>query len=277
MARRGKSQAKRNGGSSLPGWAWLLIGAVLALAVVAIVPKHIKPERNSDGFFRPRPNPEARPAVSALDETDPPRPRPRPTTSERSLPEPTSEPDYDFYTVLPGETALSDAELAENARAEANAAQEHEQAELKARAEAAAKAAATTRERQRTERATARTENRPPARATPPTATPPTTTHPDAATPATPAKPAANDSIAPAQTPSRYLLQAGAFSSAAEAETLKAQIALLGLQARIESGTANGKPVHRVRLGPYASANEISEIKQRLGIGGVTAQAVRIE
>jgi len=32
-----------------------------------------------------------------------------------------------------------------------------------------------------------------------------------------------------------------------------------------------------VRLGPYASANELSEIKQRLGDGGVSAQAVRIE
>ena len=35
-ARRSKSQARRNGGGSdgLPGWAWMIIGVVLALGVV---------------------------------------------------------------------------------------------------------------------------------------------------------------------------------------------------------------------------------------------------
>jgi len=231
MARRGKSQARRSGrdGSSLPGWVWLLIGAVLALVVVMLAPKYLKSGRGDDGFFRPRPNPAAQPVISALDETEPP---PRATSSPRPLPAPLSEPDFDFYTVLPEqETAISDAELAALADS-------------------------------RTSPASAPT-------------TPVPSTHPDAAALAVPPSPATT--TATARTPGRYLLQAGAFSNPAEAESLKAQIALLGLQARIEPGTVDGKPIHRVRLGPYASASELTAIKQRLGNGGLSALAVRVE
>jgi len=138
MARRGKSQARRSGsGGSLPGWVWLLIGALLALVLVLLAPRYFKSSSRDDGFFRPRPNADARPAISALDEHDPP-----PARAQRPLPAPLVEPDYDFYTVLPEqETALSDTELAARARAEARIAQEQERAEIKARAVAAAASA----------------------------------------------------------------------------------------------------------------------------------------
>jgi len=37
-ARRGKSQARRNGGNSggLPGWAWLVLGVVITIIVVVV-------------------------------------------------------------------------------------------------------------------------------------------------------------------------------------------------------------------------------------------------
>jgi len=251
MARRGKSQARRSGqGGSLPGWLWLLIGAVLTLVAVLVVPKYMVPDRGSERFFRPRPNPEARPAISALEEAAPPRPRP---ANERPLPAPLAEPDYDFYTLLPGESVPAEPA----ARAHAG----HEPATTTARAE--------TPSPQAREHTATTSRTRPP-----PPAPPPAASHPDAATPSTPP---ASKEMARAEVPSRYLLQAGTFNSAAEAESLKAQIALLGLQARIEPGTAGGKPVHRVRLGPYANADELTAIQQRLGDGGVTAQAVHTD
>jgi len=228
MARRGKSQARRTDGGSLPGWVWLLLGAALALVLVVVAPRYFKSERDADGFFRPRPNPHAQPVISALDEADPPK-TPQAATP-RPLPAPVAEPGYDFYTLLPErETAISDAELARLA------------------------------------------EVREPSA---PAAPPLPATHPDAATLATPS---ADAPVASAEVASRYLLQVGAFSNPAEAESLKAQIALLGLQAQVESGTLDGKPIHRVRLGPYTSAAELAKIKQRLGNGGLSALAVRIE
>lgn len=250
-ARRGKSQARRSGGNTggLPGWAWMVLGIVLALAAVLVLPRYFKPD-DEDGFFRPRPNPDARPAVSAIDEDLPPPPGSR--AAEDQAPAATAQPDYDFYTVLPGqEVAMTDAELAASAREEA--------------------------ERQR-RIAEAR-------QATP---------HPDAADPATrPAalpedpspQPAATatapsgttTSAAPASAGARYILQAGAFSTAGDAEALKARIALLGLGARVEPGTANGKTVYRVRMGPYGTATELAEAKQKLGNGGLPALAIKAQ
>ncbi|HRN62738.1 MAG TPA: SPOR domain-containing protein, partial [Luteimonas sp.] len=60
-----------------------------------------------------------------------------------------------------------------------------------------------------------------------------------------------------------------------DADALKARIALLGLSARVESGTANGKTVYRVRMGPYGTATELAEAKQKLGNGGLPALAIR--
>ena len=62
-ARRGKSQARRNNGSNgLPGWAWLVIGVLATLLAVIMVPRLLKSDGAADGFFRPKPNPDAQPA-----------------------------------------------------------------------------------------------------------------------------------------------------------------------------------------------------------------------
>lgn len=242
-ARRGKSQARRNDGNGLPGWAWMILGIVIALVAVLVVPRYLKPDGN-DGFFRPQPNPAAQPPVSAIDEgeapvEDVPAPR-RPATAATPAPE---APEYDFYTVLPEqEVALTDAELAASAREEA--------------------------ERQRRTLAAQRLREQDAAAAEQPAAAP--------AAPVATATPAATTAMtAPASDGARYILQAGSFSASGDAEALKARIALLGLSARVESGTANGKTVYRVRMGPYGSATALAEAKQKLGNGGLPALAIK--
>ena len=70
-ARRGKSQARRNNGNAagMPGWAWLVLGVVLTIAVVLAAPKFMK-SGGGDGFFRPKPNPDAKPAVASASDDD---------------------------------------------------------------------------------------------------------------------------------------------------------------------------------------------------------------
>jgi len=244
-ARRGRSQARRNGGNSggLPGWAWLVLGVLLTLLAMLVLPRYFKSGGDAP-FFRPQPNPDAQPVVSAIDEDLPPPPASRAAQPEpaATAPAPT---DYDFYTMLPEqEVAMTDAQLAALAREEA----ERQRRNAQARAAAAA--------------------------------------HPDAADPAPlPETAPAPAPAAPAQRPetraasvadgSRYILQAGAFSTPADAEATKARIALLGLQARVEEGTANGRTVYRVRLGPYATATEMAEAKQKLSNGGLQALAIK--
>ena len=60
------------------------------------------------------------------------------------------------------------------------------------------------------------------------------------------------------------ILQVGSFQSAAEADSLKAQLALLGLEAKVESAVVNNETWHRVKLGPFASESRLSRAKNLL-------------
>ncbi|MFL6591433.1 MAG: SPOR domain-containing protein [Luteimonas sp.] len=120
--KRGKSQARRNNGSGggLPGWAWLVLGVLLTIAVVMAAPRFMK-SADGDGFFRPKPNPDATPARTSDDADEPVADDagalPAPAADSTSKAKPTQ---YDFYTLLPGdEVRMSDAEIAATEREEA--------------------------------------------------------------------------------------------------------------------------------------------------------------
>jgi cell division protein FtsN len=74
-----------------------------------------------------------------------------------------------------------------------------------------------------------------------------------------------------------YILQAGAFGASGDAEAVKARIALLGLNARVESASINGKTVYRVRMGPYGTATELAAAKGKLASGGLPAMAIKVK
>lgn len=60
------------------------------------------------------------------------------------------------------------------------------------------------------------------------------------------------------------ILQVGSFQSAGEADALKAQLAFLGLEARVKSAMVGEKTWHRVQLGPFASESKLSRAKNLL-------------
>lgn len=74
---------------------------------------------------------------------------------------------------------------------------------------------------------------------------------------------------------SGYLLQVGAFPNAADAETLKAKLALQGFVANVQSVNVGGQTYHRVRLGPFHSATRLESIKQRLTKAGINSIALK--
>ena len=75
-----------------------------------------------------------------------------------------------------------------------------------------------------------------------------------------------------------YFIQAGSFQNPADADNLKAKIALLGMEASVEPADLGGKGVwYRVRLGPYKRIDEINRIRQQLAQNGVDASLVRIK
>lgn len=75
-----------------------------------------------------------------------------------------------------------------------------------------------------------------------------------------------------------YLIQAGAFQSPADADSLKARLALLGLEASVEPAHLPDKgTLYRVRLGPYQQLDEINRVRQTLSQNGVDASLVKVK
>ncbi|HQU16131.1 MAG: hypothetical protein B7Z66_08755 [Chromatiales bacterium 21-64-14] len=65
--------------------------------------------------------------------------------------------------------------------------------------------------------------------------------------------------------PGTYILQAGSFRKYQQADRLKAQLALLGLEADIQSVTVSGTETwHRVRLGPFRNLKKLNETREVL-------------
>lgn len=69
--------------------------------------------------------------------------------------------------------------------------------------------------------------------------------------------------------PANYTLQAGSFRSAADAEALKARLALQGIVANVQLVTVNGETWHRVRIGPVEGARRADEIRRSLQDAGI--------
>ncbi len=72
------------------------------------------------------------------------------------------------------------------------------------------------------------------------------------------------------------LLQAGSFRNADDADKLKAKLAMLGMEANVQSAAIPDKGVwYRVRLGPYKSEDEINRAQSFLKQNGVDSTPMR--
>ena len=73
-----------------------------------------------------------------------------------------------------------------------------------------------------------------------------------------------------------FFLQAGAFQNAPDADHLKARLALLGIEASIETSAVPDKGVwHRVRIGPYTSVEELNRTRDTLKQNGVQTTLIK--
>ena len=85
-------------------------------------------------------------------------------------------------------------------------------------------------------------------------------------------------SAAPRAPAPRYYLQAGAFRNAADADNLKAQLAMLGIEAVIQTAPVADRGVfHRVRVGPFSAMDEINRTRTLLTQNDIPATLVKID
>ena len=87
--------------------------------------------------------------------------------------------------------------------------------------------------------------------------------------------PAAAGSAPEARAPSGYVLQAGAFRGQGDADTMKAKLALLGFEARVLPAETEGRPIFRVRVGPYGQIEDMNRAREKLAENGIEATVIR--
>jgi cell division protein FtsN len=68
-----------------------------------------------------------------------------------------------------------------------------------------------------------------------------------------------------------YVLQVGSFPDASKADAKKAQLALQGFAAHVQTITLDGQTWNRVQIGPFASATELQRVQKRLADAGIHA------
>lgn len=73
----------------------------------------------------------------------------------------------------------------------------------------------------------------------------------------------------------RLFIQAGSFRSMADAEQMKAKLALHGVRATVVAVTINGDNWYRVRGGPFLDARELDETRDTLTANGIEVIALR--
>lgn len=101
----------------------------------------------------------------------------------------------------------------------------------------------------------------------------------DAAGDEAPAAPAPAEKAAPAadKAPDQPVyLQVGAFQKPADADNLKAKLALLGVEASVQQVNVPDKgTMHRVRTGPYAKLDDMNKVRNLLSQNGIQATVVK--
>jgi cell division protein FtsN len=74
-----------------------------------------------------------------------------------------------------------------------------------------------------------------------------------------------DDTAAPVKEPGTYVLQVGSFRTFAEADKLKANLALLGIESSIQQVQVNdGLTYNRVRIGPIKDLKELNSVRAKL-------------
>jgi len=81
----------------------------------------------------------------------------------------------------------------------------------------------------------------------------------------------------PASSKEVYFLQVAAFQNPADADNLKARLALAGIEAQIQTATLpDGKVWHRVRVGPFSNKDELGKSRVALKENNLEANLIKV-
>lgn len=84
-------------------------------------------------------------------------------------------------------------------------------------------------------------------------------------------------SATPTAEPFTYFVQVGAYRSAEDAESQRVKLSLTGVQAKVTEREQGGRVVFRVRIGPFDKKEDADKAKERMDSSGQDAALVRVQ
>jgi len=82
--------------------------------------------------------------------------------------------------------------------------------------------------------------------------------------------------VAVVQEPGVYVLQAGSFGALQDADRRRAQLALLGIESRVQRVAIDSKIYHRVRIGPIGDLEKLNLIRNQLRRENIDVLRIRL-
>jgi cell division protein FtsN len=76
--------------------------------------------------------------------------------------------------------------------------------------------------------------------------------------------------------PGVYVLQAGSYRNETDADRVRAQLALQGVDARVQRVAVDTDVWHRVRIGPITNLDELNKVRRQLRAAEVDALVIRV-
>jgi cell division protein FtsN len=80
----------------------------------------------------------------------------------------------------------------------------------------------------------------------------------------------------PETRPGTYMLQAGSYKNFADADRVRAQLALQGIESKVQKVTVDNDTWHRIRIGPIAKLDELNRMRQILRKAEVDVLVIRV-
>jgi cell division protein FtsN len=76
--------------------------------------------------------------------------------------------------------------------------------------------------------------------------------------------------------PGVYVLQAGTYRKEVDADRVRAQLALQGIDAKVQRVAVDADVWHRVRIGPVSNLDELNKLRRQLQAADVDALVIRV-
>ena len=76
--------------------------------------------------------------------------------------------------------------------------------------------------------------------------------------------------------PGVYVLQAGSYRNEADAERVRAQLAMQGVESKVQRVAVDADVWHRVRIGPISNLDELNKVRRQLQAAEVDALVIRV-